>query len=210
MTNLKNYIQEGEHVSQDFKMRIDDQRKIARTLAAFANTDGGRLLVGVKDNGKITGIHPEEEFHMIQGAASLFCSPAIPLQTKIWQEDMRLVLEVIIEENPKRFVKAKDDENNWTYYIRIKDETLKANKIQLKLWKLEVQKIEKPLIFKQQELDCLKVLSENTEGITISKLYKLLTHPKKDIENSLALLIHWKMVYMEYTKDTYIYHSNNC
>ena len=27
--------------------------KIAKSLSAFANTEGGRLLVGVKDNGKI-------------------------------------------------------------------------------------------------------------------------------------------------------------
>ena len=38
-------IEEGEHQQQDFKLRIDDSRKIAKTLVAFANTDGGRLPV---------------------------------------------------------------------------------------------------------------------------------------------------------------------
>jgi predicted HTH transcriptional regulator len=52
---LHKIISEGEHQTQDFKYAINDSKKIARSLAAFANTDGGRLLLGVKDNGKIAG-----------------------------------------------------------------------------------------------------------------------------------------------------------
>lgn len=54
-------IAEGEHQQQDFKFEISDARKIAKSLSAFSNTDGGRLLVGVKDNGKIAGVRSEEE-----------------------------------------------------------------------------------------------------------------------------------------------------
>jgi len=52
MHPLLKMIREGEHVSQDFKYFLSDTRKIARTLAAFANSKGGRLLVGVKDKRK--------------------------------------------------------------------------------------------------------------------------------------------------------------
>lgn len=41
-------IEEGEHEMQDFKFSISDSRKIARSISAFANHSGGRLLVGVK------------------------------------------------------------------------------------------------------------------------------------------------------------------
>ena len=57
-------IAEGEHQRQDFKFEISDARKIAKTLSAFANTDGGRLLIGVKDNGKIAGVRSDEEQYM--------------------------------------------------------------------------------------------------------------------------------------------------
>jgi len=53
--HIQNLISEGEHQMLDFKFEISDSRRIARSLAAFANTDGGRLLVGVKDNGAIAG-----------------------------------------------------------------------------------------------------------------------------------------------------------
>lgn len=69
-------IAEGEHQQQDFKFEISDARKIAKTLSAFANTDGGKLLIGVKDNGKIAGVRSDEEQYMIEAAAELYCSPS--------------------------------------------------------------------------------------------------------------------------------------
>ena len=48
--HIQQLVSEGEHVHQDFKFAITDARKIAKSLSAFANTEGGRLLIGVKDN----------------------------------------------------------------------------------------------------------------------------------------------------------------
>ena len=50
---IKSLISEGENLYQDFKYTINDSRKIAKSLSAFANTKGGRLLIGVKDNGPL-------------------------------------------------------------------------------------------------------------------------------------------------------------
>jgi predicted HTH transcriptional regulator len=48
---LRKLIEEGENQKLDFKFCVSDSRKIARTLTAFSNSDGGRLLIGVRDNG---------------------------------------------------------------------------------------------------------------------------------------------------------------
>jgi predicted HTH transcriptional regulator len=63
---IRQLVSEGEHCHQDFKFEISDARKIARSLSAFANTEGGRLLIGVKDNGKIAGVRSDEEIYMIE------------------------------------------------------------------------------------------------------------------------------------------------
>ena len=57
--HIQKLIEEGEHQMLDFKFEISDSKKIARTLVAFANTDGGRLLIGVEDNGASSGIRTE-------------------------------------------------------------------------------------------------------------------------------------------------------
>ncbi|MDE6832131.1 MAG: ATP-binding protein, partial [Muribaculaceae bacterium] len=74
---MQRLIDEGEHEQQDFKYLISDARKIARSISAFANHSGGRLLIGVKDNGTIAGVRSEEDIYMIEQAADLYCSPRV-------------------------------------------------------------------------------------------------------------------------------------
>ncbi len=57
---LLSLIHEGEHQQQDFKYRVADACKLAKSVSAFANTDGGRLLIGVRDDGHLAGVRSEE------------------------------------------------------------------------------------------------------------------------------------------------------
>jgi predicted HTH transcriptional regulator len=51
--NIRKLILEGEGVTQDFKKKITSCEKIAKTMVSFANNKGGRLLVGISDDGTI-------------------------------------------------------------------------------------------------------------------------------------------------------------
>src|SRR4051812_9943642 len=76
--NIKRLILEGEGVSLDFKKTITRYEKIAKTMVSFANNKGGKLLVGVADNGAILGVKSEEEEkYMLTKAAHLYCRPAL-------------------------------------------------------------------------------------------------------------------------------------
>jgi ATP-dependent DNA helicase RecG len=52
--DIKALIHKGENKTLEFKERFKDD--ILKTISAFANSSGGVLLVGVKDNGEICGI----------------------------------------------------------------------------------------------------------------------------------------------------------
>ena len=54
ITDLKQYIAQGENTTTEFKENFE--REAIETAAAFANTDGGTILIGVSDNGEISGI----------------------------------------------------------------------------------------------------------------------------------------------------------
>ena len=121
---IRQLVSEGEHCHQDFKFEISDARKIARSLSAFANTEGGRLLVGVKDNGKIAGIRSEEEIYMIEAAATMYCCPKVEIETRTYLVEGKSVLEVSIGEMAVKPVYALDEKNKPWAYIRIKDENI--------------------------------------------------------------------------------------
>src|SRR5512141_357606 len=99
---VKNLIESGENQQLDFKFEISSAKKIARTFSAFANTFGGRLLIGVKDNGKISGIRSEEEAYMAESAAHVFCKPAVEYHLKKWIIDGKSILEVEVPVSKKR------------------------------------------------------------------------------------------------------------
>ncbi|MFW6257370.1 MAG: helix-turn-helix domain-containing protein, partial [Prolixibacteraceae bacterium] len=94
---LQKLILEGEHQQQDFKYCINDSKKIAKSLVAFANTDGGRLLIGVKDNGRIAGVRTDEEYYMVESAAKIYSEPPIDFSTKEWRHEGKMVLEISVE-----------------------------------------------------------------------------------------------------------------
>lgn len=142
---LYKIIEEGEHQQQDFKYCINDSKKIAKSLVAFANTDGGRLLIGVKDNGKIAGISTDEEYYMVEAAAKIFSDPPIGFSTKQWQVEGKTVLEIGIDPSDEKPHFAKDDNGKWLAYIRIDDENVLAHKIQINVWKK--QKSTKGILF---------------------------------------------------------------
>ncbi|MXY28671.1 ATP-binding protein [Candidatus Poribacteria bacterium] len=54
ITDLKQHIAQGENATTEFKENFDQE--VIETAAAFANTDGGTVLIGVSDSGEIRGI----------------------------------------------------------------------------------------------------------------------------------------------------------
>ena len=203
MSELKSLIAQGEHQQLDFKFRIDDSKKIARTLCAFANTDGGRLLIGVKDNGKIAGVDPNEEIHMIQAAAEMYCSPKLEFESKVWQEDMKLVLDIWIPKSDKKPVMAFDEEGRLRAYVRVQDSTLMANKILLGVWKRAGFPNDRPQQFGENEIELLRNIPE--EGITLSKLYRSVQLNKREIDNLLIRFVSWKLVQMNISETETLY-----
>ena len=132
---LTKLIQEGEHQQLDFKYCISDSRKIAKSLVAFANTDGGRLLIGVKDNGNIIGVRSDEEYYMVESAAKIYSKPEINFETRQHLVDAKTVLEVIIGPSKDKPHFARDHRGKWLAYFRQNDENKLANKILIEVWK---------------------------------------------------------------------------
>lgn len=72
---IKNLIRQKEGKLLDFKLKITSREKIAKTISAFANSEGGMLLIGVSDKKEVIGIDPYEEQYMVESANEMFCEP---------------------------------------------------------------------------------------------------------------------------------------
>ena len=185
---IRKLIEQGEHQQQDFKFEISDARKIARSLAAFANTDGGRLLVGVKDNGAIAGVRSNEEYYMVEMAAQLYCKPAVDFIVAEHLIDGKTILEIDVPRSESGPHYTRDKEDKWMIYIRVKDKNFLANSILLKVWKRRKQPNGTLLRYSEPEKNLLTYLSENNQ-ITIREFVQKASISRNAAENILVNFI---------------------
>ena len=52
-------IEKGENTNVEFKTNIQDPSILVKQITAFANTDGGTIIIGVKEPNIIVGTEPE-------------------------------------------------------------------------------------------------------------------------------------------------------
>jgi len=159
-TEILKLIRMGENIHQDFKYAITDSRKIARSLSAFANTEGGSLLIGVKDNGKIAGVRSDEEYYMAESAAKIFCRPEISFNTKIWKYEGKTVLEVKVPESNFKPHYVVEADGSKTAFIRVDDQNIRANQVIRKVWEIKKQKTNRLVRYSRAEESLFRILGE--------------------------------------------------
>ncbi|HEY8400153.1 MAG TPA: ATP-binding protein [Cytophagaceae bacterium] len=190
---LRQLIQQGESETLDFKQTITSIPKIAKTLVAFANTRGGKILVGVKDNGGIFGITPEEEKHMLEGAAQAFCKPPVVIEFSEEILDGKSVLVADIPESDQKPHYAKGEDNKWWAYIRVKDQCLLASKVMLDVMKSDTRGHTPRINFGKPEKRLLEYLEQN-ERVTMKEFCKLANISRWRANRILVNLVRMKVI----------------
>ena len=206
--HIKDLIQSGEHQQLDFKFEISDSRKIAKTLVAFSNSDGGKLLIGVKDNGKIAGVRTDEEFFMVQAAADMYCKPAVTFESKRWVIEGKTVLEVTIPKGKNLPYLAETEPNKWLAYIRVKDENILATTVQLMVWRNKTH--DKGILIEYGgKVKILIGYLELNPTISISKFCRIAFLPMGTAEKIIADLIYFGLIDMVYQDTHFVYQLKN-
>ncbi|MHA6249210.1 AlbA family DNA-binding domain-containing protein [Pontibacter sp. CAU 1760] len=187
MEELQRLILLGENDTVDFKQRVTQPDKIARTLVSFANTRGGIILVGVRDDGTVSGIDPEEEKHTLQLAADFYCDPPVPLLYEVVEEDDRAVLKVIVVESTHKPHFAKVRENDWRGYVRVGDTSVQTSKMVNRSLVNEAPKFE-PRLLERHESAVLLYLRDNPR-ISLKQYMKLANLSERRAYRTLVKLV---------------------
>ena len=202
---LRSLIAKGENQELDFKFEISDARKIARTFSAFSNTDGGRLLIGVKDNGRITGVRSEEEFYMAESAAMLYCKPEVQFKSRNYSIEGKNVLVIYIPPVENKPVFARDEENRWMAYSRVADQNILASIVQLQVWKEEKKSRGKLIEFTRQEEILLGYL-ERTPGTSLLKIQHDTGFNRKELVTLITKLVLFDVVEMVFLEGKNVFY----
>ena len=193
---LLGLISEGEHQQQDFKYRVEDAVKLARSVSAFANTDGGRLLIGVRDDGYLSGVRSEEEIFMMHQAAYRYCKPEPSIKFDTYHIGKRTIVIVTVPRSDRRPVYAIDEEGHRRAYIRIADENILASPVHLVIWREEQHQQGAAFTYGDSERRLMAAMGD-AEWQTLNQIVKRSRQPRQHVIVMLARLVRFGLVHWQ-------------
>jgi predicted HTH transcriptional regulator len=186
---IKQMIWEGESVNLDFKKTITSCNKIAKTMVSFANNKGGKLFIGVADDGSIKGVKSEdEERYMIEKAATFFVKPMLePFFEEVYIDD-KIIVVVDIPESDIKPHYALGEDQKWWAYIRVKDKSVLASKIVLDVLKREHKDQGVLIEYSSKEKALLEYLDQN-DRITLNEYTAMLNLSRRRASRILVTMV---------------------
>ena len=97
-----------ESETLEFKRSLSDFDSILATISAFANTRGGRILIGVDDDGKVVGVYiGRGTLEELVNKISQNTQPKIYPEIKVSKINGKQIIEIIVTERSDKPVFAK-------------------------------------------------------------------------------------------------------
>ena len=188
-TELKRLAALGEGAHLEFKRRVPAPERISKEVVAFANTRGGKLLLGVDDDGTVRGLKDVgEELYVLESALQASCDPPVDVrirQVPISRRREVLIVDVPESRNKPHFVVDSDDRR--TAYVRVRDHSVEASREAVKLMKWEQNPKDTHFEFGPKEHLLLRYLDQYGR-ITVSQFARVGRLPRRRASWKLLLL----------------------
>jgi len=179
----------GEGLKIEFKKKAAHPEKIVREVIALANTAGGNLLIGVDDDGTVSGQRfIEEEIFVMEKAIQELIFPALEYEvfsTKLSEKKGVAVFKIPISSERPHYLKEKERKQS---FIRVADRSIQASR---EVWEvLRRGKNQRDTVFTYSwKEELLMKAIEETGRITLKEYSKLAKLPKFIASKTLVRLV---------------------
>jgi len=187
---LSQLVSLGEGANLEFKRRVPQPERIAKELIAFANTRGGHLLLGVDDNGTITGLRDvEEEEFVLRRAMQRHSDPPIDFESeRVPIANRRDVIVITVPESgTKPHYLIGENGAGRTAYVRVEDKSVEASAEAVRLMRLREAGEAVTFEFGEKELMLMRYL-DSYGRITVKQFAALANISKRSASRTLVLL----------------------
>ncbi|KOF02981.1 2OG-Fe(II) oxygenase [Roseivirga seohaensis subsp. aquiponti] len=167
---ISELAKKGEGVHLEFKKKANFPDKIAKELVAFANTQGGVLLLGVDDDGTVSGTRDiEGEVYVLEQAIRNLIWPKLEYALQIIKLNEKKGIAVFeIERGKKLPLHLKENLNTKTgkAYVRAGEQSLQASKEMREILRRRIKEKDTQFTFGEKERKLMELLESN-QNITL-------------------------------------------
>jgi predicted HTH transcriptional regulator len=189
LQEVKELAGKGEGLHIEFKKKAAFPEKIVREVIALANTQGGSLLIGVDDDGTVSGQRfIEEEIFVMEKAIRELIFPALAVEVatvKLSEKKGVAVFRIPHSPNRPHYLLSQDKKIS---YIRVLDRTVQASR---EVWEvLRKSRVPRDTVFtygKKEEV-LMKFLADR-EKITLKEYAKVASIPIFIASKTLVRLV---------------------
>lgn len=203
---LQLLVKEGEHSTLEFKRKVAHPEKIVKEIVAFANARGGNLLIGVNDDGNLSGLKfPDEEDFLLERAIVQQCKPRITYEKEfIPLSDKKTIIRYYIYESRSKphFVLEKEVKitgeevkiNKGTVstqkrtYFRVGDRSIQASRELREILRRQQNPKDIRFMWGEKEQQLVRYLHEHP-SITVTEFAKLAKISRYQASRTMVLLV---------------------
>jgi predicted HTH transcriptional regulator len=189
LQDITKLAQQGEGLHIEFKKKAAHPEKIVREIVAMANTDGGYLLIGVDDDGTVSGQRfiEEEVFVMDKAIQELIFPPVSPSKYLLNLTAKKGIAVYHIKKSSQRphFILEKDKKKA---FVRVRDKSIQASR---EMWEiLKREKKQEDIVFQYgRKEEILVKLLEDQPSITLKEYMKQAKLPVYVASRTLVKLV---------------------
>lgn len=207
--DVKNLASTGEGTYLEFKRTIPSAFKIAREIAAFANTSGGTLLIGVDDDQSLIGVFGyQEEEYLLNKAARQICEPVVDVIIEVVHFGERDLLVIRVPESAEKPIYVKSEKGP-VVFVRDQDQNKVASTELVEVIKNKNSGKSITFEYGPKEQKLFRYLNEYGE-ITVEKFAHLVDISRRRASSTLVNLVSADILNL-FTKDNidYFTYSRN-
>jgi len=174
----------------EFKKKVAFPEKIVREIVAFANTHGGDLLIGVDDDGSISGVKfALEDQYELEKAIRNYCKPMIKYKSEIIRlsEKKSVIRYTIFESSRKPHYVVEKPGAARKVYVRVRDRSIQASREMREILKRSAKNKDIKFTYGEKETILMQYLEQN-ERITVKRFAEISRLPRRVASQTLVLL----------------------
>jgi predicted HTH transcriptional regulator len=189
LQDIHKLAQQGEGLKIEFKKKAAFPEKIVKEIIAMANTEGGYLLIGVDDDGTVSGQRfIEEEVFVMEKAIREHIKPELAYEVEVVKLNSKkgvAVFSIPRSHNRPHFIL---EDGRKRAFVRVADRSIQASKEMWEILRRGKQSKDMVFTYGDKETILMKALAEHGK-VTLREFQHLAKLPRFLASKTLVRLV---------------------